>query len=462
MKKILTFDDGSVLVGSGSIITVTQEDKQDTDIFDLPSQYITVTEYDTLDKAEDFLPNNIYTGVYFTAKDKEYIGTLQNLQPNKSENIKCKVIEWTEINEATVVITNTDGTKTYEFGTSVYINGQSSISKIECISPIKSFTASNNENLTEVKLKGSLTNGIEIEENPKLTKITCDQKISPSSIKLGNNSSLVQIPEFVPGKYNLHRAFINDTSLSNIDTSSFQLTGDCSWAFVNVPITNLTLNDGGCTNISNIARFCKKLQTVTFNGRFDLCTDFNQAFYTCQQLSDCDMSNVQFGAATNVSYMFYNCASLTTVNINWDTFPLKCSDYSYMFDGTKITDAIEINHGRKCKFNNICSHYTSKVEVNLTPIMYKFVDNGSAFTNATNLQYLSIYQFNSAGIKSWDFSKNTKLGTGSDENLQAFKNLINNAVDVTGGCTVKLAAEQKALLTEDEITTFTNKGYTIE
>lgn len=460
MKKTLTFDDGSVLVGSGSIITVTQEDKQDTDIFDLPSQYIWVQDYWTTLDGYEGNKQNEFLSVNFTHGDMSYDIDLLRLEPSKMTNIKCKVIGYTGKESASVVATKTDGAKEYFWGKSVYPAGN--YTRIDCISPLSFIDIENIQNLTQVVLKGDLNDGIIIKGNPKLTTITCDQRINPSIINLSNNSSLVQIPEFVPGKYNLHRAFTNDTSLSNIDTSSFQLTGDCSFAFVNVPITNLTLNDGGCTNISNIAKYCKKLQTVTFNGRFDLCTDFNQAFYTCQQLSDCDMSNVQFGAATNVSYMFYSCASLTTVNINWNTFPLKCSDYSYMFDGTKITDAIEINYGSKCKFNNICSHYTSKVKVNLAPIMYKFIDNGSAFTNATNLQYLSIYQFNSAGIKSWDFSKNTKLGTGSDENLQAFKNLINNAVDVTDGCTVKLAAEQKALLTEDEITTFTNKGYTIE
>ena len=57
------------------------------------------------------------------------------------------------------------------------------------------------------------------------------------------------------------------------------------------------------------------------------------------------------------------------------------------------------------------------------------------------------------------------MGTGSDENLQAFKNLFINAFDrKTAGyavCTVSLAATQKALLTAEEITAFENKGYKI-
>ena len=35
MKKTLKFDDGSILVGSSSTFTVTQEDQGDIDIFDI-------------------------------------------------------------------------------------------------------------------------------------------------------------------------------------------------------------------------------------------------------------------------------------------------------------------------------------------------------------------------------------------------------------------------------------------
>ena len=93
-------------------------------------------------------------------------------------------------------------------------------------------------------------------------------------------------------------------------------------------------------------------------------------------------------------------------------------------------------------------------------------NNERAFSNATSLEYLEWDNFGATpNITAFNFTANTKLGTGSDENLQAFKNIFINAFDrKTAGyavCTVSLAATQKALLTAEEITAFENKGYKI-
>ncbi len=90
----------------------------------------------------------------------------------------------------------------------------------------------------------------------------------------------------------------------------------------------------------------------------------------------------------------------------------------------------------------------------------------TALSKATSLEYLVWDNIgNKENQTAFNFTANTKLGTGSDENLQAFKNLFINAFDrKTAGyavCTVSLADTQKALLTTEEITAFENKGYKI-
>ena len=90
----------------------------------------------------------------------------------------------------------------------------------------------------------------------------------------------------------------------------------------------------------------------------------------------------------------------------------------------------------------------------------------TALSNATNLEYLVWDNIgNKSNQTAFNFTANTKLGTGSEENLQAFKNIFINAFDrKTAGyavCTVQLAAAQKALLTAEEITAFEDKGYKI-
>lgn len=469
MKKTLKFDDGSILVGSSSTFTVTQEDQGDIDIFDMPSKYIWISNRDILDGADDYQGDTIYIGIYLRAGSKRYKLTVEDLQPFKYENIKCKVIERTEIDEATVIITNTDGTQYYMFGTDLYINGKSSISKIECISPIKSITASNNENLTEVKLKGSLTNGIKIEKNPKLTKITCDQAINPSIINLSNNPLLVQIPEFIPNfQQPLQGAFVNDKSL-DIDISNFLLKGNCSNAFGSTGITNAQIKDGA-TNLSELfyTLASHKLKTAVLVNSLGFCENFSGMFQYQSNLTECDFSKCKFSKCKSMSNMFNGCSSLKSTKMNLSSLTNACTEIQFLYFDSAIADDIILpDTASNLQYINLmCSSYTRRVKMpnSLTKLVKN--NNERAFSNATSLEYLEWDNFGATpNITEFYFTKNTKLGTGSEENLQAFKNLFTNAFDrKTAGyavCTVSLAATQKALLTAEEITAFENKGYKI-
>lgn len=471
MKKTLKFDDGSVLVGSSSTFTVTQENYGKLDIFDMPSKYIWISLRGILDGYDD-REGNTYYGITVESGAKRYKLTVQDLQPFKYENIKCKVIEKTSTEDATAVVTLLDGTKQYEFGYISYKNND----KIVKIDSIKSdqriIVAQKLANLTEVNLKGNVTI-INIFDNPKLTKITCDQVINPSVINMKNNPLLTTVPQFQSGVYNNMKDAFRDCLKLDIDTSVFRLYGDCSSAFRNTNIHNLVINDAGITNIEAIAMRStsytnQPLQTVTINGTLQKCTNFHLAFAGNKELNKCDMSGVNFASATDISYMFSFDTNLTTVNINYKTFNLILENVESMFLGSGITDDIIFNTKTKMyKFYQLCSSYTKRLNfVRDETIRMKDSNYSIVLSNATSLEYLV---WDNIGNKEYqtafNFTANTKLGTGSEENLQAFKNIFINAFDrKTAGyavCTVSLADAQKALLTAEEITAFENKGYKI-
>ena len=471
MKKTLKFDDGSILVGSSSTFTVTQEDQGTIDIFDMPSKYIWLSSRDILENADDYY-GDIYIGIYLDAGSKRYRLTVQDLQPFKYENIKCKVIERTETKDATAVVTLLDGTKKYNFG-DIFYWGEEGIVKIDSIKPVQNRVwLEELPNLTEVNLKGNINN-FQIIKNPKLTKITCDQAIYPTTIKINNNPLLTTVPQFESGVYNNMKAAFKNCPKLDIDTSVFQLSGDCSEAFFTTGITRLVINDAGITNMKNFAWYngfgSETLQEVVINGNLMRCKDFSYAFAGNLALKKCDMSGVDFGNATSMASIFSNCHQLTTVGINYATIGSPMSNISYMFDKSGITDDIVFSTPmiHLDKFYRLCSSYTKKL-VFTRDLPSKMTDTNytNALYNATNLEYL---KWDNIGNKSnqtaFNFTANTKLGTGSEENLQAFKNLFINAFDrKTSGyavCTVSLAAEQKALLTAEEITAFENKGYKI-
>ena len=472
MKKTLKFDDGSILVGSSSTFTVTQEDQGKIDIFDMPSKYIWLSSRDILDEAEDYQGDTIYIGIYLRAGSKRYKLTVEDLQPFKYENIKCRVIEKISTEDATAVATLLDGTKKYSFGDISYWD-EEGIVKIDSIKPVQNRVwLEELPNLTEVNLKGNI-NYFQIIKNPKLTKITCDQAIHPTTIKINNNPLLTSVPEFESGVYNnMKKAFACCHKL-DMDTSVFQLSGDCSEMFSGTGITRLVINDAGITSMLWFARSgafaTKTLQEVVINGTLNKCTDFMGAFDGNAGLKKCDMSGVDFGKVRSLQTMFRGCKQLTTVGINFNTFRTYLSDVRFMFKNSGITDDIVFTDfaNNIMYFDSLCSSYTKKLVFPADkPLKMTDTNYGTALSNATNLEYL---KWDNIGNKSnqtaFNFTANTKLGTGSEENLQAFKNIFINAFDrKTAGyavCTVSLADTQKALLTAEEITAFENKGYKI-
>lgn len=468
MKKTLKFDDGSVLVGSGSTFTVTQEDQGKIDIFDMPSKYIWLSSRDILDEADDYQGDTIYIGIYLRAGSKRYKLTVEDLQPFKYENIKCKVIERTETQDATAVTTLSDGTKNYIFDNDLHIKYSNDIVKIDCVQPIQRVNLEGLTKLTEVNLKGNI-NSIKILKNPKLTKITCDQAINPSIINLSNNPLLVQIPEFINDfQQPIQGAFAGDESL-DIDISDFFLKGNCSNAFKSTGITNAQIKNAA-TNLSKLfyTLASPKLKTAVLVVSLGNCEDFGGMFQYQSNLTECDFSKCKFSKCKRMNNMFNGCSSLKSTKMNLSSLTNACTEIQFLYCDSAIADDIILpDTAFNLQYINLmCSSYTRRVKMpnSITKLVKN--NNERAFANATSLEYLEWDNFGATpNITEFDFTANTKLGTGSEENLQAFKNLFINAFDrKTAGyavCTVSLAAAQKALLTAEEITAFENKGYKI-
>ena len=115
-----------------------------------------------------------------------------------------------------------------------------------------------------------------------------------------------------------------------------------------------------------------------------------------------------------------------------------------MFKNSGITDDIVFtdfaNH--IMYFDSLCSSYTKKLVFPADkPSRMTDTSYSTALNNATSLEYLKWDNIgNKENQTAFDFTANTKLGTGSEENLQAFKNIFTNAFDRKtagyGVCTV--------------------------
>ena len=166
--------------------------------------------------------------------------------------------------------------------------------------------------------------------------------------------------------------------------------------------------------------------------------------------------------------MFKGCNSLKSTKMNLSSLTNACTEIQFLYSESAIADDIILpDTASNLQYINLmCSSYTRRVKMPNSVTKLVKNNNERAFTNATSLEYLEWDNFGATpDITEFNFTANTKLGTGSEENLQAFKNIFINAFDrKTAGyavCTVSLADTQKALLTAEEITAFENKGYKI-
>ena len=238
------------------------------------------------------------------------------------------------------------------------------------------------------------------------TKLVYAPNIDTSNVTnmgymFSNCSSLKTVPLFNTSNVNsMCYMFYDCKSLTSVPLFNTSNVNDMSYMFFYCEsLTSVPLFDtSNVTNMGYMLQFCKSLTSIP----------------------EMDTSNV-----TNFKSMFYNCTSLTTIEgISFKSFSDSTMDKNYLVGYGKNSSI------RKAVFKDI--GYQS---------------------NAV--------QFNTSGIENW--------GVNTDELQDARQSLIDSLITysfdrATAGyptCTITLSTNTKALLTSDEISQITAKGFTI-
>jgi surface protein len=147
-------------------------------------------------------------------------------------------------------------------------------------------------------------------------------------------------------------------------------------------------------------------------------------FSYCGKLTSLDLSSFDTSNVTNMSSMFSNCYTLTRVDgyISFKSYSSSTMSSSYMFSSNSTL--------RKITFKDIGYNSNAK-------------------------------QFNMSYVSNW--------GVNNDAITDARQSLIDSLITYSydrasngySTCTVTLASNTKAVLTEDEIAQITAKGFTI-
>ena len=287
--------------------------------------------------------------------------------------------------------------------------------------------------------------------------------------------SLKQISEIDTSKgtkfsYMFYRCY-NITSIPQLDTSNGINFGnmfeDCQ-RLESIP----ELNAPNGTNFSQMFVGCKALKSASLSDT-SKGTNFSYMFKNCTSLESASLPNTSSG--TNFSQMFYNCNSLNSIILQNTS---SGTNFNNMFYGcSSLTSIPQLDTSNGTDLNDMfysCTNLNKITSISLkslnTNIGYTYFNS---YTEAPSIRFALFKDFGTgSNCTSADFGYWTNWGI-EDETIElsvgARQSLIDTLITysydrATAGystCTVKLHADTKALLTQDEIAQITAKGYTL-
>ena len=214
--------------------------------------------------------------------------------------------------------------------------------------------------------------------------------------------------------------FKNCSSLNFIDVSNFDTSkvSDMSYMFSKcsslryIDVSNFDTSN--VTNVHAMFNSCYGLRSIDLsNFNTSEMTDLSALFYHCTNLTSIDISNFDTSKATTIGYMFEKCSSLTSIDLS-------------NFDTSTTTNMVGLF--------DYCTALTSLL---LGPNFFK--------TSAvTSIDFSPCPQWTNETVV-------TSLVTNSYDRAAAGLNTL----------TLKLHANTKAALTDEQKATITAKGYTI-
>ena len=234
---------------------------------------------------------------------------------------------------------------------------------------------------------------------------------------------------------------ISFIGLTATDTSAMTDMSHMFYCCSSLTSLNLSgLDTSAVTNMGSMFSNCSSLTSLDLSGfATSAVKNMSHMFYSCSNLVSLNLSGFATSAVTNMKYMFINCSSLASLDLSgFDTSAV--TDMSHMFSSCSNLTSLDLS-----------GFDTSAV-----------TDMNSMFYNCSSLSSLILGPnfFKTSKVTSVDFSSSTKW-----INDTVVTSLVTNSYDrATAGLstmTLKLSANTKAALTDEQKAAITAKGYTI-
>ena len=243
--------------------------------------------------------------------------------------------------------------------------------------------------------------------NNKFNELSYENLIN--NIRVNFEDKEIDLSEFGFTERNLSRRIKNITIKFN------KTMTDCSYMFYNLTkVTEIDLSKFDFSDVNNTSKMfaeCKDLKSIYFpnNKIVAQIKDMNNMFYNCLSLTSVDLTKLEISLVTNLESMFYNCKSLQYLNLeNIDT--TNVINISSMF--YECNSLLSINL-KNFKTNNVS-------------------DMSYMFYNCKNLSELNLSNFNTSNIislnsifKGCDSLISLDLSNFNFNNVPLFNELFN-------------------------------------
>ena len=156
------------------------------------------------------------------------------------------------------------------------------------------------------------------------------------------------------------------------------------------------------TDMSYMFNECKSLTSLDVSNFITAnVTDMSSMFSYCPALEALDLSNFNTANVTDMSYMFYGCSALTSLNVtNFNT--AKVTDMDGMFFSCSALTSIDVSNFNTAKVTSMRSMFSgcsSLTSLNVSNFNTGNVTNMRAmFYNCSALKSLDVTNFNTANV----------------------------------------------------------------
>lgn len=190
----------------------------------------------------------------------------------------------------------------------------------------------------------------------------------------------------------------------------YNISGTGGWDYLRETIEYITIDesfwDARIAGLGGFFKNCTKLKAIENFDNFNTekATDLSYLFYNCYSLTKIDFSNFRAGPATNWSHMFDGCHSLTRITGLDGVNTSSVTDMSYMFNCCLALTDLDLSHFNTAKVTDMSYMFGSCVRLTGLDLdnfnTAKVTNMSYMFSGCEDIRHIYMSNFNTANVTS--------------------------------------------------------------